>query len=109
MHALSHREVINDMVSDKVLGWLATGTDLSMVGGAFRLDPLAHTAPDRGVMLWNKTGTNDGVRADVGSLQGKHTSVSYAVIANWTTTVDDPRDAVLGGMREIGIALRQLV
>src|SRR5690606_10198522 len=54
---LAAGEVLGPEVSATVNGWLATGTDLSMVAGALGLDPLAHTAADRGVVLRNKTGT----------------------------------------------------
>ena len=53
-----------------VLGWLNLDTDMSMVAGAFGLDPLAHTAPDRGWWLAHKTGTDTGIRADVGLVRG---------------------------------------
>ena len=59
-------DAVSTSVSSQVLGWLATGVDLSMVGAAFGLDPLAHAVPDRGISLHNKTGTDAGVRADVG-------------------------------------------
>src|SRR5687767_2752924 len=59
-----------DAVGERVLGWLALGTDLSMVASAFGLDPLAHVRPDRGLLLRNKTGTDAGVRADAGLLGG---------------------------------------
>jgi beta-lactamase class A len=91
-----------------VTGWLSTNTDLSMVTSAFGLDPLAHGDVDRGIQLWNKTGTNDGVRCDIGVVrQGGHT-VTYAVLANWKTRgPDDPtRDDVLTAMRDIGELIR---
>lgn len=92
----------------RVLEWLELGTDLSMVGSAFGLDPLAHQRPDRGVRLINKTGTDDGIRADVGLVHGPRRTVAYAVLVNWTPDgPNDPhRDAVLAGMREVGAHLR---
>lgn len=53
-----------------VARWLSLDTDLSMVAGGFDLDPLAHHEPDAGVQLWHKTGTDVGVRADVGCVVG---------------------------------------
>ncbi|MFO7193296.1 MULTISPECIES: serine hydrolase [Thermocrispum] len=95
----------------RVLGWLRLGTDLSMVGQAFNLDPLAHAEPDRGVRLINKTGTDTGVRADVGLVYGPRRRVAYAVVANWTPEgpADPHRDAVLAGMRQIGAHIRAVV
>jgi beta-lactamase class A len=93
-----------------VLAWLRPGTDLSMVASAFGLDPLAHVLEDRGVRVINKTGTNRGVRADVGIVEGTGRGVAYAVLVNWTepaTPDDRSRDLVLDAMREIGSALRE--
>jgi beta-lactamase class A len=90
-------------VGDRVLGWLAAGTDLSMVASGLGLDPLAHVEPDRGLRLRHKTGTDAGVRADVGLLDGPAGGVAYAVLARFD---DARRDAVLGAMRAVGEALR---
>jgi beta-lactamase class A len=89
-----------------VLGWLAAGSDLSMVAGGLGLDPLAHAAADRGLLLRHKTGTDTGVRADVGLVEGPRAALAYAVLANWEPAAGDPRDAVLAAMREVGAALR---
>jgi beta-lactamase class A len=95
--------------SGQVLDWLAPGTDLSMVAAAFGLDPLAHVPPDRGVRLWNKTGTDIGVRADVGVLEGSRRAIAYAVLAEWDDGRDDVRDDVLGAMRGVGTDLLRAV
>jgi beta-lactamase class A len=91
-----------------VRSWLLTGVDLSMVGSAFGLDPLAHVTPDRGVLLWNKTGTDTTIRADVGVLRGPDHWFAYAALAEWNST-DDARDAALERMRDLGHHLRTLV
>jgi beta-lactamase class A len=106
LHQLAVGEVVTAEVSARVLHWLAGGTDLSMVAAALGLDPLAHAAPDRGLLLRHKTGTNDRTRADVGVLSGPSRAVSYAVLAGWHQSADDPRDDVLAGMRELGASLR---
>lgn len=101
---------VSDNLATNVL--LRPGTDLSMVAAAFGLDPLAHTGPDRGVRLCNKTGTDRGVRADVGIVDGPRGRVAYAVLVNWTeaaTGHDRSRDRVLDAMRQIGAAIRSLV
>lgn len=92
----------------RVLSWLALGTDLSMVASAFGVDPLAHVAADRGLRVLSKTGTDDGVRADVGLVEGPAGAVSYAVLAEWDPAVD-ARDEVLATMRAIGLRLRDRV
>jgi beta-lactamase class A len=105
---LKRGSVESPRVSETVLGWLAAGTDLSMVGSAFGLDPLSHACgPDRGIALWNKTGTDAGVRADVGVVDVAGRTLAYAAICNWSPHAgDDPRDAVLAAMRGIGASLR---
>lgn len=91
-------------VVDRVLGWLALDTDLSMVAAAFGLDPLAHIEADRGLRLAHKTGTDVGVRADVGLLTGPARTVAYAVLAEFDEddTWPSGRDLVLARMREWG-------
>jgi beta-lactamase class A len=102
---LAAGEVLGPEVSATVNGWLATGTDLSMVAGALGLDPLAHTAADRGVVLRNKTGTDRGARADVGWVRAGGATLAYAVLAAWAPDRDE-RDAVLAAMRALGAQLR---
>lgn len=104
---LHRADIVDAAVSAEVTGWLALGADLSMVGGAFGLDPLAHREPDRGVRLWNKTGTDAGVRADVGVVAAGDRALAFAVVAQWR---DDhspgTRDQVLAAMRSVGAGLR---
>jgi len=100
-----HRgDVFGRQVSGRVLGWLNLDTDMSMVAGAFGLDPLAHTAPDQGRWLAHKTGTDLGVRADVGLLRGPLRSVAYAVLAEFN---DARRDEVLAEMRDWGLQIAE--
>jgi beta-lactamase class A len=106
-----HRgELVSPMVSARVAGWLSLNADLSMVASAFGLDPLCHDEPDRGLRLWNKTGTITGVRGDVGVLSGPAGTIAYAVLAEW----DDPaaplaREEALAGMALVGAAVRRVV
>ena len=105
---LRQKSVVSPAVSGLVLDWLAPGVDVSMVGSAFGLDPLAHAGlVDRGVALWNKTGTDNGVRADVGLFEYDGRALAYAAICNWDPAIrPDPRDDVLVAMRSIGVSLR---
>lgn len=103
MLRLARRQLVSPEVSDRLDGWLAVNTDLSMVASALHLDPLAHVAPERGLLLRNKTGTDDGVRADVGHLRHEQgDALAYAVLANWDPAAGDATDAVMAGMRAIG-------
>jgi len=113
MAGLAAGTVVTPDVSARVLAWLGTGTDLSMVAAALLLDPLAHGAPgeqpDRGLRLWNKTGTDSRVRADVGVVAGPVATATYAVLCSWDRGDDRPRRPVMAAMREIGAELAALV
>lgn len=109
MSRLARNELISQAVSEQLTAWLATGVDLSMVASAFGFDPLAHLEPDRGFSIRNKTGTDAGVRADVGAIGWKSAWFSYAVIANWEVADPDLRDTVLSVMRAIGEMLREVL
>ncbi|HEX4812042.1 MAG TPA: serine hydrolase [Nonomuraea sp.] len=76
-----------------MLGWLAHNTDRSLVPAHLPHDPedrrfpttaLPGTAPPGTVWVANKTGTDDGVRADVGVMVG-HRRIGYAVLASGPT------------------------
>ena len=110
MGRLHRGDVLSAAVCSRVLGWLGLNADLSMVGGAFGLDPLCHVEPDRGMQLWNKTGTIADVLGDVGVVSGPAAVLAYAVL----TEHDDAhhpvgRDSALAGMAQLGAALRALV
>jgi beta-lactamase class A len=99
-----HRgRVIDPTVSAEVLGWLSLDTDTSLTAAAFGLDPLAHTVPDRDRWLAHKTGTDAGLRADVGVLRGPIRSVAYAVLTEFE---DVDRDGTLAAMHEWGWQIR---
>ncbi|MGH8860620.1 MAG: serine hydrolase [Jatrophihabitantaceae bacterium] len=108
MQRLYYADGLDAAVCHHVLAWLAQDADLSMVAAAFDLDPLAHDTEDLGVRLWHKTGTDLGVRADVGVIRSTSTVVSYAVVCNWPATDAHPhtRRAVHSTMRRIGDEIR---
>lgn len=109
MSRLSRGVLVSPAVAARVNAWLATGVDLSMVGSAFGLDPLSHASSDRNWFIRNKTGTDPGVRADVGTVGRGAGIYSYAVIANWDAPGHDLSDRALAGMRAVGTALRNAV
>lgn len=109
MSQLLRHELLSPVVSEQVNAWLATGVDLSMVASAFALDPLAHVLIDRNILIRNKTGSDPGVRADVGTIGGATGWYSYAVIANWDAPNAERRDAVLSAMNGIGALLRTAI
>lgn len=66
----------------RVARWLSANTDLSLVASAFGLDPLAHRETGEVLELWNKTGTDVGVLADMGVVTGPQGTVCFAVLVN---------------------------
>lgn len=107
---LERGEIVSLAVSEQVVAWLSLNADLSMVAGAFGLDPLCHSAADRGVRLWNKTGTVSDVRGDVGVVTGPGGSIAYAVLAEWDDVTSPwARETALTGMARIGAAVRRMV
>ena len=89
--------------SRRVVSWLSLGTDLSLVASAFGLDPLAHREADHGILLVNKTGTDQGVRSEVGVLRGPRAGVAYAVSMYFSDTSLDARLAVHDGLHTLGL------
>jgi beta-lactamase class A len=106
MNRAGRGAIVSGEVSRTVLYWLSLNADLSMVTGAWGFDPLEHSLGNQGISLSNKTGTDVGVRADVGHAAFGERSVSYAVIANWDESAVDARDAVLIAMKRFGVELR---
>jgi beta-lactamase class A len=107
--ALARGEVVDANTSERVLGWLSLNTDLSMVSSAFGLNPLSHRESDHGMLLVNKTGTDSGVRSEVGVLRGPRAGVAYAVSTYYADTRLSSRLAVLDGMRAVGYDLLEYV
>lgn len=105
MSDLAGRRLVSEAVSDRLSHWMSTSVDLSMVLPDAGLDPLSHRSADRGVTALNKTGTDDGVRCDIGVITVATTSMAYAVLANWDPEVSDARNRVLAGMRTIGAGM----
>ncbi|MFC6356392.1 serine hydrolase [Luethyella okanaganae] len=107
--SLARGEIVSPEVSQRVVGWLSLNSDMSMVASAFGLDPLAHRQADHGVLIVNKTGTDGGVRSEVGVLRGPRAGVTYAVSTYFADTRLSARLAVLDGMRQVGLDLLEYV
>lgn len=101
-------DIHSPAVSERLRRWLGVNTDLSMVARAFGLDPLAHTEPDAGFELWNKTGTISDARIDIGCVGNPDSGcrVGYAVLANWALG-ENHRDPVLEAMGLLGTEIRR--
>lgn len=102
LYSLSRGQVVDAVTSQRVLDWLSLNADLSMVASAFGLDPLSHRPTDHGLRLVNKTGTDSGVRSDVGVLHGPRAAVSYAVTVEFVDSDLPARLKVLDAMRTVG-------
>ena len=107
--ALARGEVVDAVTSQRVMGWLSLNSDLSMVAGAFGLDPLAHRTADHDLLLVNKTGTDRGVRTEVGALRGPRATISYAVTVQFDDAGLAERLRVLDAMRTVGADLLDYV
>ncbi|HLU63443.1 MAG TPA: serine hydrolase [Protaetiibacter sp.] len=107
--ALARGQVVDALTSSRVLGWLSLNTDLSMVASAFGVDPLSHRGVDHGLQLVNKTGTDVGVRSEVGILRGPRRGVAYAVSVQFSDRAMDARLRVLDAMRRVGLDLMEFV
>lgn len=107
---LTRQREAGEPSAGQLLDWLAKGLDLSLVASGWGLDPLAHNESDHGLSVWNKTGTDSGVRAEIGLLAGPVRTVAYAVIANWVETDRaDRRAEVLRRMRRLGRRIEDAV
>ena len=82
--------------------WLRAGVDLSMVPAPFHLDPLAHA--EGSIRAWSKSGTDAGVRADMGVIWSGEYAIAYAAIANWAPGEDRVAEA-MQRMNDLGAAL----
>lgn len=107
--ALYRGQVVDQVTSRRVMGWLSLNTDLSLVASAFGLDPLSHRTIDHGIQLVNKTGTDVGIRSEVGILKGPRTAVSYAVTIQFNDDSLAHRLRALDTMRTVGLDLLEYV
>ncbi|MEK6311479.1 MULTISPECIES: serine hydrolase [Curtobacterium] len=102
-------EVVDEAVSNRVLGWLSLSSDLSLVAGSFALDPLAHRSLDHGLQVVSITGSSLGVRAEAGILRGPASSVSYAVTVTFDDATLQRRLAVVEALRTMGTEVLEAV
>lgn len=106
---LARGEAVDAATSQRVVDWLSLNMDVSLVASAFGLDPLAHRSGDHGLTMFNKTGSEAGVRAEAGVLRGPRAGVAYAVSASFADTDLPSRLAVIEAMRTVGSDLLEYV
>ncbi|MCC6376151.1 MAG: serine hydrolase [Microbacteriaceae bacterium] len=109
MGALYRGQVVDPLTCKRVLSWMSMNVDLSLVARAFGLDPLAHRNRDHGMLLMNKTGTDVGVRSEIGILKGPRTTVAYAVTVNFSDETMGARLRVLEALKIVGLDILEAV
>lgn len=107
--ALYRGQIVDHVTSKRVLDWLSNNTDLSMVAAGFGLNPLEHRTADHGIRLINKTGSDRGVRSEVGLLNGPRAGIAYALTVQFADTALPTRLAVNNAMRVFGLDLLDYV
>lgn len=98
---LAHEEWVSPGVSAHLTRWLSASVDHSMVASALCLDPLVSGGGTPGIRFANKTGSDAGVRADIGWVSAGEDFV-YACIANWDPAKPDLLPHVMAEMRSFG-------
>ncbi|MFF1635432.1 serine hydrolase [Leifsonia sp. NPDC058248] len=107
--ALARGEIVDPPTSQRVISWLSLNSDFSLVSSAFGLDPHSHRSAEHGILLVNKTGTDPGVRSEVGVLRGPRAGVTYAVSMYFDDATLPTRLSVIDGMRTVGLDLLEYV
>lgn len=107
--ALARGEIVDRSVSRRVVQWLSLNSDLTLVAGAFGLDPFAHRGADHGMLLINQTGTDIGVRSEVGVLRGPRAGVVYTMSTYFDDSELPVRLRVIDAMRTFGLDLLEYV
>lgn len=107
--ALAQRTVVSETVSEQVLKWINLNSDLSLVSGAFGLDPHSHGTRDHGVLVVNKTGNDPGVRSEAGIVYGPRAAVAFTVATYFNDKNLPIRLGVIEGMRTVGVDLLEYI
>jgi beta-lactamase class A len=107
--ALVNSRAVNARVSAQVAEWLSLNTDLSLAASATGLDPFAHDNDDHGLLFVNKTGRDDGVRAEAGVLAGPRAGLAYALIVNFDDLSIAHRLRAHDAFRVLGLELMEYV
>ena len=100
--ALSLGRVVDSATSQRVLGWLSLGADLSLVASAFGLDPLSHRSADHGVQVVNMTGRGCRGALRGGAALRAEAAVAYAVTVQFDDSDLAARLRVLDAFRTVG-------
>lgn len=102
MHGLATGTLISPEVSAQVMAWLSLSVDHSLVLAPFAFDPLVASRP--GWLCANKTGADQGLRADIGTVQRGDQAFTYAALA-----VEENEQEAVAQLREWGAQLHHLL
>lgn len=92
--------------SAQVSEWLSLHRDLGLVGAATGVDPLSSDDPHR-LLLLNRTGRAQGVRAEAGALTGPSGGAAYALIVEFDDVGVLHRDRAHEAFRVLGRELME--
>lgn len=95
-------------VLSRVRSWLEMSVDSSLVFSSLDIDPLSHSS-SRVDSWFNKTGSDEGVKADTGSITFRDITLSYAAISNWPSEDLSSEAAVYQGMRSLSTFLAEIL
>lgn len=109
MTQIVNGQAVSPAVSAQVGEWLNLNTDLSMVAAATGLDPFRHEDDKHGLLFINKTGRDDGVRAEAGVLAGPRAGVAYAITVCFDDLTISHRVRVSEALRTFGLDLMEYV
>lgn len=105
--------LVSPAVDARVIDWLGSGVDHSLVPAILELDTLVHIDATDETPVWNKTGAVHGVRGDVGVVRHPGRTVVYAALCNWdeeAARAEGLEDGGIGrlmqGMRMVGELVR---
>jgi len=107
--ALVNSEVVAPAVSAQVAEWLSLNHDLSLVASATGLDPFAHFNDRHGLLFINKTGRDEGVRAEAGVIAGPRAGLAYALIVCFDDLSIMHRLRAHDAFRTLGVDLMEYV
>ncbi|MFP7761895.1 serine hydrolase [Marisediminicola sp. LYQ85] len=109
MTALARGTAVDRATSRRVVRWLRSGVDLTLVGAAFGADPLSHRFAEHDIRIVNAVGIDAGVRCETGWLSGPRTQVAYAATVQFADTSLATRLAVHRVLRTFGTELLEFV
>ncbi|MFT4229562.1 MAG: serine hydrolase [Microbacterium sp.] len=107
--ALVNSQAVSPSVSAQVSEWLSLNHDLSLVAASTGLDPFAHEEDQHDLLFINKTGRENGVRAEAGVLAGPRAGLAYALVVCFDDLSVVHRLRAHDAFRALGVELMEYV